>query len=87
VEFGLRVEDLGTDRARRAGFENMKGVLVTEVDPASFARTLALSEATSSPRSITRLVSSVADYRHVVSGMKPGQDVLFKIGGALAETS
>src|SRR5229473_885662 len=31
VEFGLRVEDLGTDRARRAGFENMKGALVTEV--------------------------------------------------------
>src|SRR3979490_2857402 len=29
VEFGLRVEDLGTDRARRAGFEDMKGVLVT----------------------------------------------------------
>jgi serine protease Do len=79
VEFGLRVEDLGTERARRAGFENIKGVLVTEVDPASFAEDIGfvrgdvITEVNHAP------VSSVADYRRAVSGMKPGQDVLFRV--------
>ena len=79
VEFGLRVEDLGTDRARRAGFENMKGVLVTEVDPASFAEDIGFVRGDVITEVNHTTVSSVADYRHVVSGMKPGQDVLFKI--------
>jgi serine protease Do len=79
VEFGLRVEDLGTDRARRAGFEDMKGVLVTEVDPASFAEDIGFVRGDLITEINHAAVSSVADYRRVVSGMKPGQDVLFKI--------
>jgi serine protease Do len=79
VEFGLRVEDLGTDRARRAGFEDMKGVLVTEVDPASFAEDIGFVRGDVITEVNHTAVSSVADYRRVVSGMKQGQDVLFKI--------
>jgi serine protease Do len=79
VEFGLRVEDLGTDRARRAGFENIKGVLVTEVDPASFAEDIGFVRGDVITEINHTAVSSVADYRRVVSGMKTGQDVLFKI--------
>ena len=37
AEFGLRLEDLGTDPRGDAGYENIKGALVTAVDPASFA--------------------------------------------------
>jgi serine protease Do len=79
AEFGLRLEDLGTDRARRAGYENMKGALVTAVDPASFAEDVGfirgdvIAEVNHAP------VNSVAEYRRAVSGLKPGQDVLFKV--------
>ena len=79
AEYGLRVEDLGSERARRAGFENIKGVLVTEVDPASFAEDIGfvrgdvIAEVNHTP------VSSVSEYRHVTSPLKQGQDVLFKV--------
>jgi serine protease Do len=79
VEFGLRVEDLGTDRARRAGYEDMKGVLVTEVGPASFAEDIGFVRGDLITEINHSAVSSVADYRHVVAGMKPGENVLFKI--------
>src|SRR6202165_3277737 len=36
-EFGLRVDNLSKDRAQRFGMEGVKGVIVTDVDPASFA--------------------------------------------------
>src|SRR5271167_4888439 len=37
AEFGLRVESLTPERAQRVGIEGAKGVLVTEVEPTSFA--------------------------------------------------
>src|SRR5215472_7060676 len=37
TEFGLHVENLNPERARRIGLEGQKGVVVTGVDPASFA--------------------------------------------------
>src|SRR3989475_6682779 len=36
-EFGLHVEELTPERGHRVGMEGQKGVLVTEVEPASFA--------------------------------------------------
>jgi serine protease Do len=79
VEFGLRVEDLGTERARRAGFENIKGVLVTEVDPASFAEDIGFVRGDVITEVNHTTVSSVNEYRRVVSELKVGQDVLFKV--------
>jgi serine protease Do len=79
AEFGLRVEDLGSDRARRLGFENMKGVLVTEVDPASFAEDIGFARGDVITEVNHTQVSSVPEYRRIVSGMKPGQNVLFKV--------
>lgn len=37
TEFGLHVENLTRERAQRFGIEPSKGVIVTDVDPASFA--------------------------------------------------
>jgi serine protease Do len=79
VEFGLRVEDLGTERARRAGFENIKGVLVTEVDPASFAEDIGFARGDVITEVNHTAVSSVSEYRRAVTGLKSGQDVLFKV--------
>jgi serine protease Do len=79
AEFGLRLEDLGTDRARRAGYENMKGALVTSVDPASFAEDIGFTRGDVITEVNHLAVNSVAEYRKAVSGLKPGQDVLFKV--------
>ena len=57
----------------------MKGALVTEVDPASFAEDIGFVRGDVVTEINHAGVSSVADYRRVVAGMKPGQDVLFKI--------
>src|SRR6202790_3622862 len=43
TEFGLHVEELTPDRGHRVGMEGQKGVLVTEIDPASFADDLGFS--------------------------------------------
>ena len=79
AEFGLRLEDLGTDRARRAGYENMKGALVTQVDPASFAEDTGFARGDVITEVNHAPVNSVAEYRHAVSGLKAGQNVLFKV--------
>jgi serine protease Do len=79
AEFGLRLEDLGTDRARRAGYENMKGALVTAVDPASFAEDIGFARGDVITEVNHSAVNSVAEYRRAVAGLKAGQDVLFKV--------
>jgi serine protease Do len=79
AEFGLRLEDLNTDRARRSGYENMKGALVTSVDPASFAEDIGFTRGDVITEVNHAPVNSVADYRRAVTGLKPGQNVLFKV--------
>ena len=79
AEFGLRLEDLNTDRARRSGYENMKGALVTTVDPASFAEDIGFARGDVITEINHTAVNSVADYRRAVTGLKPGQNVLFKV--------
>jgi serine protease Do len=79
AEFGLHLEDLGSDRARRAGYENMKGALVTDVDPASFSEDIGFVRGDVIAEVNHNTVGSVAEYRRVASGLKVGQDVLFKV--------
>jgi len=79
VEFGLRVEDLTPDRARRAGMEAQRGVVVTEVEPASFADDIGLARGDLIVEVNHEAVSTVGDYRRVLSKLKPGQDVVFKV--------
>jgi serine protease Do len=79
AEFGLRVEELGTDRARRLGFENVRGVLVTEVEPASFAEDIGFSRGDVITEVNHSQVSSMAEYRRATAELKPGQNVLFKV--------
>src|SRR5712671_3086130 len=79
AEFGLRLEDLGTDRAKRAGYENMKGVLVTQVDPASFAEDVGFTRGDVITEVNHTPVTTVAEYRRLISGLKTGQDVLFRV--------
>jgi len=79
-EFGLRVDNLSKDRAQRFGMEGVKGVIVTDVDPASFAsddlgfgRGDVISEINHTP------IASLEDYRAAVSKLKAGENVVFKV--------
>lgn len=79
VEFGLRVEGLTPERAVRAGMEGQKGVLVTDIDPASFADDLGFARGDVIAEINREPINSVDDYRKAVAKLKPGQNVVFKV--------
>ncbi len=78
-EYGLHVEELTPDRGHRLGMEGQKGVLVTEVEPASFADDLGFGRGDVISQVNGEMVSSIADYRKAVSKLKRGEDVVFKV--------
>jgi serine protease Do len=81
VEFGLHVDSLTKDRAQRAGMEaSSRGVIVTDVDPASFAS----DDLQFNPHDIIveinhEPINSLDDYRNAIAKLKPGQNVVFKV--------
>ena len=79
TEFGLHVEELTPERGRRVGIEGQKGVIVSEVEPASFAEDLLFTRGDVITEINRQPINSVADYRAAVSKLKPGDDVVFKV--------
>jgi serine protease Do len=79
AEFGLHVEELTPDRGHRVGVEGQKGVLVTEIDPATFADDLGFGRGDVIAEINREAVNSVADYRKAVSKLKAGEEVVFKV--------
>src|SRR5271155_3954854 len=80
IEFGLHVDNLTHDRAQRFGVDGKRGVIVTDVDPASFAsddlnfgRYDVIIEINHDP------ITSLDDYRAAVAKLKPGENVVFKV--------
>jgi serine protease Do len=78
-EFGLRVESLTPERASRVGMEGQRGVLVTDVDPASFADDLGFNRGDVIAEINHEAVNSVEDYKRTVAKLKPGMNVVFKV--------
>ncbi len=79
VEFGLRVEELTPERARRAGMEGQRGVVVSEVEPASFAEDIGLVRGDVIVEINHDPIATAGDYRRSVSKLKTGQNVVFKV--------
>jgi serine protease Do len=79
TEFGLHVDNLTPDRARRIGLEGQKGVVVTNVDPASFAEDLNFGRDDVIVEVNRESVSSVDEYRKAISKLKAGDSVVFKV--------
>jgi len=79
TEFGLHVEELTPQLSHRVGVEGQKGVVVTEVEPASFAEDLGFGRGDVIAEINHEAVNSVADYRKTVSKLKPGEDLVFKV--------
>jgi serine protease Do len=78
-EYGLHVEELTPDRGHRVGMEGQKGVLVTEVEPATFADDLKFDRGDVIVEINHESVTSVSDYRKAVSKLKPSEDVVFRV--------
>ncbi len=78
-QLGLHVEELTPELARKLGMGKMTGVLVTEVDPASFAeeidfgRGYVINEINHAP------INGINDYKAQMGKLKPGDPVLFKV--------
>jgi serine protease Do len=79
VKFGLRVEDLTPTLARQLGVETRAGVVVMQVEPASFAEDIGFFRGDVIVEVQQQPVSSVADFNRVLARIKPGDEVLFKV--------
>ena len=78
-EFGLRVEEFTPARASRAGLQFAKGVLVSGVEPASFAEDLGFQAGDLITEVNREPVAAVDAYRKAVGRLKPGQSVVFRV--------
>src|SRR6267378_3575670 len=79
AEFGLHVENLTPVRAQKVGIEGQKGVVVSEIEPASFADDTGFQPGDVVSEVNGMAVTSVDDYRKAVSKLKPGENVVFKV--------
>jgi serine protease Do len=79
AEFGLRVESLTPDRASRIGMDGQHGVLVTDIDPASFADDLGFGRGDVITEINRVPVTSMEDYKSAIGKLKPGENVVFKV--------
>jgi len=79
TEFGLRVESLSPERAQRVGMEGRKGVLVSAVEPASFADDIGFAQGDLIAEVNGQSVASVDEYGKTVSKLKAGENVVFKV--------
>jgi serine protease Do len=78
-QFGLHLEDLTPDLARKLGMPKVTGAVVTEVDPASFAEDVGFSRGDVVIEINHAPVTSLSDYKAQMARIKPGQDVLFRV--------
>ncbi|MGB6431137.1 MAG: Do family serine endopeptidase [Candidatus Acidiferrales bacterium] len=77
--FGLHLEELTPDRAKRLEYSGQHGVLVTGVDPATFGEDLEFERGDIIAEINHKPINSIADYESATESLKPGQDILFKV--------
>src|SRR5579863_610572 len=83
-QMGVHVEQLTADLAHKLGLSkttgtNVDGVIVTDVEPASFAEDLGFARGDVITEINHVPVNSMADYRREMGKLKPKQDVLIKV--------
>ena len=79
AKLGLHAEELTPDIAQKIGVGKINGVVVTEVDAASFAEDAGFARGDVVTEINHAPVSSIGDYRTQMGKLRPGQDVLFKV--------
>ena len=78
-QLGLHVEELTPDLARKLNMGRLMGVVITQVDPASFAEDIGFTRGDVIVEINHIPVNSISDYRAQMAKLKPGYDVLFRI--------
>ncbi len=79
VRFGLTVQEIDPQRRERMRLEDRGGVLITKVDPNSFAEDIGLLEQDVVLEVNRKPVDSIGDLRAIQKSLKPGSDVAFKL--------
>jgi S1-C subfamily serine protease len=77
--FGISVSNLTSSQREQLEFTESGGVLVTKVDPASFADDIGILQNDVILAINRKPVTSVNDIRDIQGGLKPGGDVAFKV--------
>lgn len=80
--YGIHVAELTPDRARRYRIPSdaqTQGVVVSDIDAASFGEDLQLVPGEVIIAINDAPVKNIADYQKAISALKPGQDVVFKV--------
>jgi serine protease Do len=77
-KLGLRVESITPEMARRWGLES-RGVIVVEVTPASFADDVQFAQGDVIAEINREPISSADDFQRIMSALKPGQNVVFRV--------
>jgi len=90
TDFGLHVEDITPELQQRLGLEQGAGVIVTQVDPASFGEDIEFARGDVILDVNHQPVQNLRDWKRIISTLKPGDNVLFRVrrggpasGGAL----
>lgn len=90
TDFGLHVEDITPDLQQRLGLDQGAGVIVTQVDPASFGEDIEFARGDVILDVNHQPVQNLRDWRRITARLKPGDNVIFKVrrggpssGGAL----
>ncbi len=78
-QFGLHVEELTPDLSRKLGMSKVTGVVVTEVEPASFAEDVDFARGDVITEINHVPINNLSQYKAEMGKLHPGQDVLFKV--------
>ena len=79
VDLGISVQNLTEERRAQMQFTEDGGVLVTDVDTASFAEDIGLVVNDIIVAINRKPVESISDVREIRDGLSPGDDVAFKV--------
>ena len=79
VRFGLHAETLTSERARHLGMQSQHGVLVSEVEPGSFAEDIGFAQGDVIVEVNHNAVDTFNGLRRALSDLRKGEDVVFKV--------
>jgi serine protease Do len=79
VGYGFSVQELTSADKKELNFDGKTGILITKVDPGSFAEDIGLREGDIITHMNRQAVASIADLKGLQSNLKPGDAVAFRV--------
>lgn len=79
VKFGLHAETLSSERARHLGMQGQRGVMVSRVEPGSFAEDIGFAPGDVIVEVNHNAVDTFNGLRRALSDLRKGEDVVFKV--------